>query len=330
MESFDHFMARQEGGSPVALPGSTQVAPVAASARPPYWVDGDPMNDTQAYLKGQGKPLYVIASVADNPPPANVLNALIAAVNPAAVLPTTSPGVVNPPEAPKYAPATPSQMPPLGATPGQVAPAISMPSLPAITMPSLPGTVAAPAITMPKVVADEVQDAYTGMTREALKALAIQRGLLDDSSKMREDSIRTLLRNQEGMSKAYEGAASNAMAAPTRVLPRAPEVTRPVTGERPKNLGVYVGCIQLGLSMVALPDFLAPILEKVTAQTGLPHWNLEDYGKGGARLAGAVEQWLLHHPDYDGSIFVDTRSAEAAHVLPVLLRYAEITVRATF
>jgi hypothetical protein len=318
MESFDDFMARQAGGgAPLALPG--QAASVVPT-RPDYWIPGDPMNDVQGYLHAKGKPEYVIASAADNPPPAEVINAMVSAVNPAAVIPTTSPGVVNPPEAPKFAPSTPMQMPALGSTPSPtVAPALTMP---AITMPTLP---AAPALAVPALAApadvDTVQDEYTGKTREELKALAMARGLLDESSKARIENIRSMLR-------AAPKAAPVPVEGPTRT-PQ-PAVAIVVPAQRPKNLGVYVGCIQLGITMVSLSDFLTPIVAQVQAQTGLPHWNLEDYGKGGARLAGAVEQWLLHHPDYGESIFVDTRSPEAGHVLPILLRYAEITVRSTF
>jgi hypothetical protein len=321
---FRAFLAAQEQAGPAPVAPTPQAitmpaapAPTAAPASP-YWKPGDPMNETQSYLAGANAPMYSVMAAADNPPPPHILNALISAVNPAAVLPSTNPGHINPPEAPTYAPATPSQMPQVTALPLPTsAPVAPTPTAPAITMPFTP---VAPAMALPEAEpADTVQDEYTGKTREELKAIAISRGLIDASSKARIDGLRNMLR----------AALPSVLSQAAQVLaPKPTDNPQPRTA-RPKNLGVYVGCYQVGLETVPLSTFLGPILDKLRAETGIPHWGLEDFGKGGARLSAALEAYLNHHHD-EYNIFVDIKSAEAAHCLPVLLRFAEVVVRATF
>ena len=132
-------------------------APVAPLSRPSYWIPGDAMNAVQAQLQSLGMSLSVIASRADNPPPAE----LGAAYDKAVQAPVER-GFVNPPEAPPIAAINPAAM-------------AAMIPAPA------PAPVSAPASTGAK------------LDRDALKAEAMRRGLVGSNCRLGAESLEKLL-----------------------------------------------------------------------------------------------------------------------------------------
>jgi hypothetical protein len=138
-------------------------APVAPLSRPSYWVPGDPMNAVQTQLQSLGMPLSVIASRADNPPPAE-----LGATYDKAVQAPVERGFVNPPEAPPIAAINPAAM--------------------AAMIPA-PAPVSAPAAVLPMSAA--------GFTpkpdRDALKAEAMRRGLVGSNCRLGAESLEKLL-----------------------------------------------------------------------------------------------------------------------------------------
>lgn len=136
--------------------------PRAAPAAPNYWTPGLPLNAAQEMLIGMSKPLWIVASAADLPPPSDVSLAWPNAQAPYSALPPTDRGFVNPPEAP----ATPSPSPEAAAVRQAIAPP-----------------------------AAELQDDLNGLNRDALKALAVSLHAVPANTRAREVALRDAIRS---------------------------------------------------------------------------------------------------------------------------------------
>lgn len=311
--------------APVAPPVQAPPAPAPVAAAPPvYWRPGDPMNPAQEYLQGRGASLSTIASAADVPPPDHIAKAYDAGG-------LTEAGTINPPEAPAAAPPTPAHMPP-------VAPAA------------------------PKV--ETIQDDLAPLTRDQLKVLALQLQLVDSSSRLGADSLRTMIREARAKGHVVPVQApaapvappppAQAPAAPVQAppIPAAPSVQAAVqayvdpaapvappppvqatdTAGNPHGFLLLVNAAPVkGLVEDAfqLDTILAEyVLPRMRADTGLPDYRLEDYGKGPGRLAAYLEGFLQEAElGRDSAIMVDGRSDEGRACLSTLSRYAGIVIR---
>lgn len=286
------------------VPPAPVAPPVAAPQAPTgYWKPGDPENPAQAYLRGQGKPLSVIASAADVPPPDHIRLAYDHGGK-------TEAGVINPPEAPPVAPPSPAHMPP-------VAPAA----------PATPPPPAAP------------QDALDGMSRDDLKALAIAYGILDSSARHGADAIRTMLRAKgvhgplPQTTPATPPPAPLVPPAPPAPLPRAPEVPQappqlPITPDR--KLGgfvLFLNCKpqkEMGPEYVLSKDLISAATDKLR-EDGIPDYRLVDYGKGPAMLCAIVEDYLAElAPE---AVILDAHTPEGLTLQQTLERLSSAVIR---
>jgi hypothetical protein len=114
------FTQKQQAVATIPAPAGFVPAPAAPTVavqqtRPSFWIPGDPMNPAQEYFKGQGKPLSMIASAADAPPPAEVC----ASYDLPGVV--TQPDPINAPEKPMIAAVNPATHAALSPVPAPVA-----------------------------------------------------------------------------------------------------------------------------------------------------------------------------------------------------------------
>jgi hypothetical protein len=353
-------------GQPPAPIMATPPAPPAPPARPTYWIPGDEMNDTQKYMAAGGAPLAVIASAATVPPPPAVAATYGApAIATHALAPIAPPisqvlqelaqpvvlgrpvpeaGFINPPEAPKVAPAQPSEMPIVPATVSQDA-----------APPSPP-------------------DDLDAMSRDQLKPLGISLGAFGADCRRQEPWMRDEIRKMRRAGQAglpAQGAYTQAMteeftaaqftqppASPAPVTsfaaPGAPPSQPPVpsaippapsqdavwtvvttTGERkafaqptPSDRGfdLFINCQPKNYTGAYFTDVLRFVMPKVRELSGVPDYRMVDYGKGAGVLANTVRTYLLEHFD-DAAIVVDARSPEGNACLGVLEELARSTTR---
>ena len=146
----------------------------SAPPLPGVWKPGDPLNTVQEMLTASGKPLWLIASAADNPPPTEVAKTYDAPAAPR-LQPSQLEGTegyrhafVNPPEAPKTPSATPeASLERQGGAP------------PPPPTPPLP----------------EAVDELDGMTRDQIKAIAVSLGVVAENTRMRETALKEAVRS---------------------------------------------------------------------------------------------------------------------------------------
>ena len=204
---------------------------------------------------------------------------------------------VNPPEAPSRAPASPEEME------GETLPAAEV--------------------------------SVENMGREAAKALAVRMGLVQESSKLRVEALRSLI----------VAALEEKTPSPTPVFVPAPALKpKPRPEPRPEALPtdkwtyvLYINCLpqerwhrnpeHRSADVYGLADFLTPVLAKLNRDTGLDHYTHEDYGKGPGRLAALLQQHILEVASLPEGIVVDSCTKEGADCLPVLIRNASSIVR---
>jgi hypothetical protein len=151
----NELAAKQSAVGNIPAPAAYVPAPAPLS-RPSYWIPGDPMNAVQAQLAGLQMPLSVIASRADNPPPAE-----LGATYDKAVQAPVERGFINPPEASPVPAINPQAMA------AMVAPALAQPSAP---------------------VADEAK-----ARRQALKDECVKRGLVGEDCKFGAERLEKML-----------------------------------------------------------------------------------------------------------------------------------------
>jgi hypothetical protein len=292
-------------------------APQGIPQAPNYWKPGDPMNVAQEYLQAKGASLSIIASAADVPPPDHVAKAYDAGG-------WMERGTINPPEAPPAAPPTPALMPP------------------------------APPVV--QTAATQVVDDLTAMNRDQLKVLAMQMGLVDSSSRLREGSLQDMIRDARAKGWTAPPAPLAPPAPPAPLAPPAPPAVAPPAPPAPPAVappappappviqsgdtsGVQAGRGFLllvnavpmrGLEEgITLDSILAEaVLPRMRADTGLPDYRLEDFGRGPGRLAAYLEgflQELQFGPET--TIVVDSRTDEGRACLSTLTRYAGTVIR---
>lgn len=332
MDNFDSFLKSMEGtpGTPPALPGATSPAVFSVVPnRPAYWVPGDPMNDDQNYFAGKGKPLYYIATLADNPPPQSVIDSMMREH----MGTQAAPALANPQVSAQahVEPPTPPALPTLPDLPriesGRINPP-EAPAVPALNLTQLGAMTTPPALPTAQRVATAAASVVGNidtMSRDELKDLAIKRNLIDGSSKLREASLRDLLKSN-GVVPSAPPAVATGVSMP--VQPTAvPFPTKPVDVD--ERITIYIGCMPMNEEVISLANLLTPVLDHLQETTKLTHWGLEDFSKGGARLAAALDSFMAAY-DKCPNIYVDPRSHETTHCLPVLMRYADKVVRAVF
>ena len=328
-ETIDEIIARKKAargqlensGAPL-LPGVTvpPQAPVQAQAPalpqlpplPPalptqpvgYWKPGDPENPAQAYLRGQGKPLSVIASAADMPPPDHIRLAYDAGG-------MTERGIINPPEAPAAAPPSPAYMPPVPQAPAQ-APVLPAPAPVASVQQMAPGA----------------GDNLDALTRDQLKDVAVARGLMTTSSRHGADAIKDMLR-KSGVTHV-EGFPSPA--APT-IPTQAPALPAPapIRFQTPQvgSVGfvLHINCRSTppkSLEVVESIDLITSAVEKLR-EDGVQDYRLVEYGKGPAMLCALVEDYVLAlSPDV---VILDAHTPEGLCIQSTLERLAAAVIR---
>lgn len=298
------------------------------------WTPGDPMNEAQAYLQGQNKPLFIIAMAADNPPTDLVAMAWPGAREPYNPAPPVT-TIVNPPPAPVES--------------GRINP----PEAPAVAATTPQHAAQLQGITPPAPPAPTVQ--ATDMERDALKREAMALGLVDGSSRLGAKSLRDMIqafKAEGGLSGSVEPAPPpppapiltqivNPPPAPDpdgqdswQNLPPAPpapiwhrDPLPGASGTMPGIRTLYVNCTPIGTG-APVPFALIAAMATVefrAAHPGIPHYGLIDYGRGPALWVEFVAKALAQIGGRD--VVVDTRSREGADALSLLERSAGSIVR---
>lgn len=271
-------------------------------AAPTYWKPGDPLNEVQQYIASQGKPLSAIAAGADVIPPDDIRKGYDRTPTP------VERGVINPPEAPKFAPASPAEMP------------------------------APPAPKASAIIA--TPDNLDALDRDTLKKYAIQIGAVDQSSRLREEGLKEAIRAKQN---GVAGHPGNVVAtqpglppqATLQVIPPPPKadntyhmgVQTPVTHAKTvAKIGtLYINCMPVGFAFITLEKLFdeAEVFEKLKI-AGLQDFRFADYGKGPGILSASLEEGL---PIFTEAVVVDARTAEGAAVLSMLTRNSHDVVR---
>lgn len=163
--------------APVAEVPAAPVAEAPAAPAPAaptgYWNPSMPMDEGQTYLRNsKNKPWSFIAMASDVPVAvAETYDTLYDEHGKPTKPPEVERAHINPPEAPQFAPAHPGEMPPPPA---------------------------------PKAEAAPVADDLDALDREALKALAISYGCVNESSRIREAGLREMIRAARAEGKEPE------------------------------------------------------------------------------------------------------------------------------
>lgn len=306
------------------LPGSKPAAPAVPVAAPPLpsggvWQPGDPLNAAQQYLLGGATPRtwLMIASAADNPPSIEVAAQYDLQYLPGLPLrPRPDAGVINPPEAPRLPVASPAEMPPVPPVAGK---------------------------------AEDTGD------RRALKARAIELGLVDASSKLGAAALAKMIETAEGTKAEIKQAIETEIKRPSQVtppkdfvllvngsepvspvpvspVPVSPEPVSPAPASpEPGDLfALYVNCIP-DFEHITLDEILSNILPVFREKEGVADYRLMEYGRGPGVLVAYLAAYLTHPGTFLNpglpAIVVDTRTPEGAVCLSTLARYAQFVVR---
>lgn len=335
---------------PMASPPPPPPPPAPeVNGRPGYWMPGDPMNDAQEFLASKGKSLFVVSMAADVAPPHDVG---------LSYLNTPERGVINPPEAPPVAPASPAAAVSLA---GQVA-QNDKPLSPA----SAGSDASAPEVKEPT-------DQYSEFPRTALVALAAQRGLCATNTRERDATLRAKLREfdanppapvikvpsivpppkpttvpppPKGVDSDYCNAGPGPKVssipplsfsaglqeqAPTRKPSHAvpPPSMEAFQGMSQPIVTLYVNCAPFGETFTKLTEILEMVQEPFRANSdGAMDYRLVDFGKGAGLLANHVFAFLAEAgPNAFPSVVVDARTDEGRVCLATLERSATRVIR---
>lgn len=338
--------------NPMAAAG-LRVAEAAVAAgvltRPAYWMPGDELNPAQAWLKGQGKPLSVIAMAAENSPPSEIAAAYDSGG-------FRVPGdIINSPEAPPVAPASPEQLP------------------------------VAPEKEDDESAADELD----GLTKVDLQALCTQMRISADKTKgKREAGLKNLIREArvkasmagdappppppfttdtgvEVPPPAPEPFPADEKTQPSIPAPPPPAPADPFAGVTgapeppptrvklqewvkdevdPDESGPVVHIETLCIDCypvdqgsgpgeptprapTMLSSILAAIMPAFRKEHGVSHHKAIDYGAGAAALSYAVEQYVCAREEPITCLVVDSRTPEGSDLLVTLQRLSNTTIR---
>jgi hypothetical protein len=317
-------------------------------SRPSYWMPGDELNPAQAWLKGQGKPLSVIAMAAENSPRSEIAAAYDSGG-------FRVPGdVINSPEAPPVAPASPEQLP------------------------------VAPEKDEDESAADELD----GLDKAALLTVCLQLGIGADKTKgKREAGLKNLIRearvkasmagtdvhtNEEVFTSAPPPPPSGEWQITATFVPPPPPAPEPLPADEktqpsipvlpppppqapvvaaraaaPAEIAALRGSpdVEEGkpvrlLLIDAFPEtglagvtYFSRVLEQVMPsfrkEHGVSHHKAMDFGHGAAALAYAVEQYLRARAEAKpiDVLIVDARTHEGLDCLDTLRLLSDTTIR---
>lgn len=380
--------AQQAAGGlppPGALPAAAPVQPALPAAAPVQpaapatWQPGAPLNTTQQWLVTQPTATWFVLAMAADPgtapdqalanqwdqvllPPHQTGGQPIPrqAAQPApAQTPTPSIGGMNPPDAPPFQVAQPSEMPQRIVAPFQQ-PAPVQPA-------AAPGALTAAS--------------FDGLDRDALKQLCVSKGLCTQGCRIRDRDkfVRALVTGQamqeagesasppareplfaplsEGLGaelaasrangQAPQTAGQAALATAAMAQPGGPTVdfgtpaqlaqpAAPVSSA-PAYAGGYtllVHCMPvsnpaaLGIQrLIRMADIWREVQPQVEQIVKAPHYAMVDFGKGRGLFAGLVQEWLVRNNVGPGTAIQVDPTPEGTDALTTLERFAGPIIR---
>lgn len=388
VESYDQAMARiqaqqAQGGLPPpgSLPGfaAPQAAPQPQGQQ--TWAPGMPLNGHQQYLLAQqGVTWAAIAMAAGsedgrivapdpntannydtvyaNPQHTNGQPVMRAPSGPGASFPI-SPSAINPTDGPRFAPASPEQMPPrMTFDAPQNAPQPGYPLAQGFpTNPGTPGfappqqSFGVPASQLPPSGLPQIgqaqPDPFAGMDRDALKDACVKRGLCTSGYRGRnEETFRTALRtntpivsSKETEEPAAPAALQASMSYPGQASPGPMPAVQ--VGSVPASTGnggppgtgfkLYIHCRptkRSGVSQVIqVSDLCAQVFPKIKEMAQVDHYALIDFGKGRGLFCSLVEELVKGSGWGPAQAVIVDHSPEGQDLITTLERYAGEVIR---
>jgi hypothetical protein len=108
-----------------------------------------------------------------------------------------------------------------------------------------------------------------------------------------------------------------------------PASAPPAPAEKPIGF-LLIDCLPVGPRISnADQEVFAPCREAIRNAHNVVDYRMIDYGKGSGLFAAAVDAWLSKSGSSWPYLYVDSRSSDAMHVLPILTQYASVVIRGT-